>query len=132
MERLASFKIFMSYSNEFGLEQYWSTFVELLWDFAFVLPVVINIFLIIAYVKCRKKYQWTLGRFLKYAIYGGVLGFFIAFVFVMTWTMTHNAAQGPLALIWFGPFFFAIGELAGFGLFAWQEARKRRRVQEEA
>jgi len=94
--------------------------------------VIINIFLIIADVKWRKKYQWPLGRFIRYAFFGGVIGFFIAIVFVVTWTLIYKGSQGSAAIVFFGPFFFAIGELAGFALFAWLEARKRKRAQGEA
>jgi hypothetical protein len=91
--------------------------------------VIINIFLVIADVKWSKKYQWPMGRFLKYIFLGGVIGFFVAIVFVVTWTLIYKGSQGPMAIIFFGPFFFAVGELAGFWLFTWLEARKRKRVQ---
>jgi hypothetical protein len=125
--RLASLKIFMSNCNEFGLETIGSKIFEFLWALVFVSPVIVSITLIVVCVKCRKKYQWTSGRFLRYVIFGGVMGFLVAFAYVVTWTIIHNSSQGPLAIFFFGPPLFAVGELAGFWLFTWLDARKRKR-----
>ena len=90
-------------------------------------PSVINVFLIFAYFKWRKKYQWTLGRFLKYIFFGGVIGFFIAIVFVVTWTLIYNGSQGLLSIIIFGPIFFTYGEFAGFALLLRVNSQKQDR-----
>jgi hypothetical protein len=119
----------MSYQNELGLETIESKIFEFLWALVFVSPVIVSISLIIVFVKWRKKYQWLLGRFLRYVFLGGVIGFVVTFVYVVTWTIMYNSPQGPLGIFFFGPPFFALGELAGFGLFAWLEARKRRKAQ---
>lgn len=129
MAKLVSLKIVMSYQNEFGLQSVGTWILEFLWTLVFVSPVIVSVSLIIAYVKCRKKYQWLLGRFLRYVIFGGMIGFIAALAYVVTWTIIHNAAQGPLAIFAFGPPLIAVGELAGFALFTWLEARQRRRVQ---
>jgi uncharacterized membrane protein len=91
----------------------------------FYSPVVVSLLLTIVYFLWRKKYQWPLGRFFRYIFYGGVIGFMVAFVFVVTWTVTHDAPQGPLGIFYFGPSLFALGELVGFALFLWVNSRKR-------
>ena len=128
IERLVSLGKPMSYSNEFGLQSIGTWILQFLWILVFVSPIIVSISLIVAFVKCRKKYHWPLGRFLRYVIFGGAIGFMVAFAYVVTWTIIHNAAQGPLAIFAFGPPLFAVGELAGFWLFTWLEARKRRGV----
>jgi hypothetical protein len=131
IERLAFIKIVMSYQNEFGLQSVGTWILQFLWILVFVSPIIVSISLIVAFVKCRKKYQWPLGRFLRYVIFGGAIGFIVAFAYVVTWTIINNSPQGPLAIFFFGPPLFAVGELAGFWLFAWLVIRKRRKVQRE-
>ena len=92
----------------------------------FLFILISNIFLIIADVKWRKKYQWPLGRFLKFIFFSGVIGLFVAIAYVVTWTVIYEGSQGPLAIIFLGPVFFAIGELVGFALL-WVKSRKRDR-----
>jgi len=100
-------------------------------DLIFYSPAIVSFFLIISYVFWHEEYQWPLGRYFRYIFFGGAIGFVVPFIFVMTWTAIHNSPQGPLVIIFYGPFFFAIGELAGFALFVWLVARKRKRIQEE-
>ena len=98
--------------------------------------VIVGILLIVAYIFLRKKYQWPLGRFLRYVLFGGVIGFAGTFGTVMTLRAINDALWtrnmfDVLIFFLYGSLSFAIGELAGFALFAWLVARKRKRVQEE-
>jgi len=98
--------------------------------------VIVGILLIVVYIFLRKKYQWPLGRFLRYVFLGGVIGFVGALGTVMTLRVFNDALWNRnmfdvLVFFFYGSLSFAIGELAGFALFAWLVARKRRRIQEE-
>ena len=104
--------------------------VESLMILVFASPIITSVFLNFAYVKGRKQYLWPLGRFLRYVVFGGIIGFLVAFVYVVTWTVINNSPQGPLAIFFYGPPAIAVGELAGYWLFTWLVARKRRREQE--
>lgn len=97
--------------------------------------VIVGMLLIVAYIFLCKKYQWPLGRFLKYVFFGGVIGFLVVFGYVMTLRAINDSLWtrnmfDVLVFFFYGSLSFAIGELAGFGLFAWLVARKRRKVQE--
>lgn len=98
--------------------------------------VIVGILLIVAYIFLGKKYQWPLGRFLRYVFLGGAIGFIGAFGTVMTLRAINDALWtrnmfDVLVFFFYGSLSFAIGELAGFALFAWLVARKRKRIQEE-
>jgi NhaP-type Na+/H+ or K+/H+ antiporter len=109
-----------------------SVLSSVLLQLEFYSSVIVGILLIVAYIFLHKKCQWPLGRFLKYVFFGGVIGFAGTFGAVMALRAINDALWtrnmfDVLIFFLYGSLSFAIGELAGFGLFAWQVARKRRR-----
>jgi len=122
----------MGYQNENELDLYLSEIVRWLWEVALFSPVIVSVLLILVYVEYRKKYQWTLGLFLVCTIIGGVIGVVGTFILMVLTPLYSNSPQMPLVAIFgFGPPLIAACELAGFWLFTWVVARKRKRVREE-
>lgn len=95
-------------------------------------PMVVSFLLIMAYIFLHKKCQWPISLFLSCIIISGIVGFVVAIIATVKFATAHPGSQAPLAILYYGPNFIAIGELAGFALFAWLVARKRRRINGEA
>jgi len=93
-------------------------------------PVIVGFLLIAVCILLRQRYQWALVACFKYVFFGGVIFFVCIFIYIMYLTFLYNLPQGPLSLFWYGPLAFSLGELAGFALFVWLAARKRKRLQE--
>ena len=96
----------------------------ILFDLLHYSSEIVSILLIFAYIFLRNKYQWALGRFLKFILFGGVIGFVVAIAYTVIWTIATESPQGPLGIFYIGPPLTAIGELVGFALFLWVLRKK--------
>ena len=80
-------------------------------------PVIVTTmcaaFYVIEMLRTGIGFKYTLETFLRYLIQWGMIGFGVAFLVVLFLTAIYNSAQGPLALIFYGPLGIAIGELLG-------------------
>lgn len=91
-------------------------------------PVIVAFLLISVYIFLRQRYQWGLGTFFIYILFGGVT-FFVCTLILMDFTFLYHLFPKSFSPYWYFPLAFSLGELAGFALFLWQVARKRKRVQ---
>ena len=63
-----------------------------------------------------------------HVVIGGVLGFGASLIVVTILTIVSNSPQGPLALLFYGPVGFAIGEIIG-AVFWWKVYLSRNKVK---